>query len=85
MEMLVKAISIPRQNRERLLKVMNQWKMWIKIKKLFKYHIQKANDSVTPVKCDISWAFSQWKKADSSMARYLDRHDFKTIKGMNIV
>jgi hypothetical protein len=31
------------------------------------------------------WAFDQWKKADGSMARYLDRHDFKTIKSMNIV
>jgi hypothetical protein len=59
--------------------------MWIKIKKLFRYHIQKANDSVKPVQCDMRWAFDHWKKAEGAMARYLDRHDFKTIKSMNIV
>jgi hypothetical protein len=64
---------------------MENWKMWIKIKKLFRYHIQKGNDSITPVKCDIRWAFEHWKRADGAMARFLDRHNFKTIKSMNIV
>ena len=58
--------------------------MWIKMKRLFKYHIVKANASVTSVVCDMRWAFDQWKKADSSMATFLDRHDFKTIKSVNI-
>jgi len=55
---IVKRLKIPRQNRQAMIKVFEHWKMWIKIKRLFKYHMIKANDYVTPIKADMRWCFN---------------------------
>ena len=68
-----------------MIRCMEHWKMWIKMKKLFKYHLTKGNDSVQSVKCDLRWAFAHWRKSDGNMASWLDRHNFKFMKSMNIV
>jgi hypothetical protein len=82
---LYKRLSIPRADREQLIRVMEHWKMWLGVKKLFRYHLQKANDSIQPIKCDMRWAFDHWRRADGAMAGYLDRHGFKVNKTMNIM
>ena len=55
---IVKRLKIPRANREPMIKCFEHWKMWIKMKRLFRYHLIKANDYVTPLKADMRWAFN---------------------------
>lgn len=61
----------------------DHWVMWLKVKRLMKYHLNFANASVQAVKCDIRWAFEKWKKADANFANYLSKMDNQTLQQMN--
>lgn len=67
-----------------MIKVFEHWKMWIKIKRLFKYHMIKANDSCIPIKADMRWCFNQWKKADRMMFDHLERKNFAWLQSRNV-
>ena len=67
-----------------VIKCMEHWKMWIKIKKLFKYHLEKANNQVDFGKCDMSWAFKKWRRSEFETKNVLDRMTWKKLCTLNI-
>lgn len=67
-----------------MIKVFEHWKMWIKMKRLFKYHMIKGNDYVTPIKADLRWCFNQWRKADKLMLNHLEKKTFAGLETRNV-
>lgn len=60
---LCKRLKIPKGDRI-MTRAFDHWVFWIKIKRLFKYHMRSSNDRLEPVKCDLRWAFNMWKLND---------------------
>lgn len=67
-----------------VIKCMEHWKMWIKIKKLFAFHLDKCNNQVQFGRCDIYWAFSKWKKSEFDTKNVLDRMTWQKLCTLNI-
>ena len=68
-------------------RMMNQyfdhWRMAIKMKKLMRYHLNKCNNQVMPIKCDLMQAFRKWKNSDFIFQNYLDRTDKLSLQVKN--
>ena len=74
----------PRANREALMKCWQHWRMWIKVKRLMKYHLRKCNHQLQPIKADLMWAFDKWKRSDAEKAAHMDTFNFQYNKDHNI-
>ena len=51
-----------------LITCIEHWKMWLKFRKLMRDKLRFANNSITPVICDIQWAFNKWHNGDKKFA-----------------
>ena len=61
------------KERREMIKCMEHWKMWIAVKRLFKYTIEFGNANVQWGLCDIRWAFDKWRKADETISKGLGK------------
>lgn len=50
MNKIVTRLRIPKQNRI-MVRAFDQWVMWMRIKRVFKFKLRYCNDIVQPVKC----------------------------------
>jgi hypothetical protein len=50
------------------VKYFDHWKMWVRIRKLLRYHLNLANDSVQYMRADLRWAFEKWRRCDKERA-----------------
>ena len=83
MNKLVKRLKLSKDEKF-MCRCFEHWRMWIGVKRIFKYHLRKCNNSIKPVLCDLYHAFERWKRGDAEMVRQLDTFDFAELADMNI-
>lgn len=66
------------------VKCLEHWKMWINIKRLFKFYIEFGNSSVQYGKCDMRWAFDKWRRSDEVQAGSLRKFWYQKLTDLNI-
>jgi len=71
------------KEKKEAIKCMEHWKMWIAVKKMFKYYIEFGNAQVTFGKCDMRWAFQKWRRSDEVVAGGLRKKKYRVLTNMN--
>lgn len=53
----------------------DRWKLFVKVRKLFKYILRNTENKLTPVKADLSIAFNKWRNHYDINISKLNRKD----------
>lgn len=53
-------------------KMFDRWRMYIKIKKLVRYHLRIIENKLAPVRADLQIAFARWKAKNENSIRTLN-------------
>lgn len=78
---MIKRWQLPKENRV-MIKCFDHWVLWLKMRKLMKYHLRATHNMLSPDKADLWIAFKRWYNSDKNLEKHLGKFMKKDLQGM---